>query len=239
MAATPSLEECRAFLSEACEQPDGKEKSVLDHLSQLLLKVLEEKPSNALDLFEQISSEVKKQPKGGSMDVPAPPNANKGWATSIEGIVGPPKEPAEGEEVPPENVDCKITNLVQEAAMFDAAGVGAGLTRINAVPLYLGMKKLANKEPLQSVRLFGKIMGTRGIISSASASTLRTMQSLNQKVGKRCLKGRKQQGLRRSPWRTPRQGSIHMCTMWPGGSRERRGHQEAAMTLRTGPSYLM
>lgn len=45
--------------------------------------------------------------------------------------------------------------------MFDAAGVGAGLTRINAVPLYLGMKKLANKEPLQSVRLFGKIMGTK------------------------------------------------------------------------------
>jgi len=51
----------------------------------------------------------------------------------------------------------RITNFVQEAAMFEAAGVGAGFTRMNAVSIFLGMRKLANKEPVKSVRIFGKV----------------------------------------------------------------------------------
>jgi len=55
----------------------------------------------------------------------------------------------------------RITNFVQEAALFDAAGVGSGLTRINAVSLFTAMRKLANAEPVKSVRLFGKVLGMK------------------------------------------------------------------------------
>lgn len=164
--SVPSLEECREYLSNPCEQPDGRTKSVLDHLSMLLLKVLEERPDNALGLFEQISSEVKTVRKGGAEDTPAKPNANVEWAKSVAALNGPPQEAADGEEaVEPEVVReidgeaLRITNFVQEAAMFDAAGVGSGLTRIHAVSLFAGMRKLANAEPVKSVRLFGKILG--------------------------------------------------------------------------------
>jgi len=167
--STPSLEECREFLANPCEQPDGRSKSVLDHLSMLLLKVLEERPANALDLFEQASAEVKTLRKGGAVDEPFRPPANVAWAKTVEEMRGPKKEPVEGEEAGEpepeeraigEEAGLRITNLVQEAAMLDAAGVGAGLTRLNAVALFTGMRKLANKEPVKSVRLFGKIIGT-------------------------------------------------------------------------------
>lgn len=162
--SVPSIEECREYLSNPHEQPDGRTKSVLDHLSMLLLKVLEERPQNALGLFEQISGEVKTMRKGGVVDTPAKKCANAEWAKAMAELCGPPKEPADGEE--PEAVReidgeaLRITNLVQEAAMFDAAGVGAGFTRMQAVALFTGMRKLANKEPVKSVRLFGKVLGT-------------------------------------------------------------------------------
>jgi len=167
MSSTPSLEECRAFLADPCEQPDGRTKSVVDHLSALLLKLLEERPTDALSLFEQASAEVKTLRKGGAVDEPARPHANISWAKIIEAQRGPPPEPVEGEEAAEPEVEraigeeggLRITNLVQEAAMFDAAGVGGGITRLNALGLFLGMRKLANKEPVKSVRLFGKIMG--------------------------------------------------------------------------------
>jgi len=166
--ATPSIEECREFLSNPCEQPDGKTKSVVDHLSMLLLKILETRPENALNLFEEMSAQVKTMPKGGAVEAPAYPCTNAPWANGLKVLRGPPKEPEEGEEgeaeAPEREIDgetLKMTNLVQEAAMFDAAGVGAGLTRLNAVALFTGMRKLANKEPVKSVRLFGKILGMK------------------------------------------------------------------------------
>lgn len=164
MASVPSLEECREYLSNPYEQPDGRTKSVLDHLSMMLLKVLEERPDNALGLFEQISSEVKGMRKGGAVEVPPQPCANTAWAESVKALCGPPAEPAEGEEppAPPREIDgegLRITNFVQEAAMLEAAGVGSGFTRLNAVALFTGMRQLANKEPVKSVRIFGKILG--------------------------------------------------------------------------------
>lgn len=163
--SVPSIEDCREYLSNPYEQPDGRTKSVLDHLSMLLLKVLEERPQNALGLFEQISGEVKGMRKGGVIEVSTKPCANAAWAKAMEELCGPPKEPAEGEEAEVvRDIDgeaLRITNLVQEAAMFDAAGVGAGFTKLQAVALFTGMRKLANKEPVKSVRLFGKVLGQK------------------------------------------------------------------------------
>lgn len=164
MSTVPTLEECRAFLAEPCTLADGRKKSVMDHVSQLLLKVLETRPNKSFDTFEDVSACIKNEcPEPGFT---AGPEATAAYAEALVALTGPKKPPVEGEEPPEEegdgNPECKVANAVAEASLYDAAGLGSGLSRKNAVALYLGMKKLAAKDAdLKSVRLFGVIFGTK------------------------------------------------------------------------------
>lgn len=167
MSTVPSLEDCRAYLAQPCAQPDGTSKSVMDHVSQLLLKVLETRPNNSFDLFEEMSQGVKSHGACASFTPGA--DATVAFAKHVEALAGfAPKPPlADGEEEPPPeeepaNPDCKIANVIQEAALYEAAAVGSGLTRKNAVNLYMGMQKLANTDAdLTSLRLWGVVFGTQ------------------------------------------------------------------------------
>merc|ERR1712166_1313331 len=163
MSTVPSLEECRTFLAAPHAQSSGQKSSVMDHVSQLLLKVLETKPQNSFDVFEEVSSCIKNDWREAGF-VPGPAST-VAWAEAIAALTGPPNPAVEGDEEAVEegdgNPDCKIANIVQEAALLESAAVGSGLNRKNAVRLYLGMKKLAAKDPnLISVRLFGVVFGT-------------------------------------------------------------------------------
>ena len=139
----------------------------MDHVSQLLLKVLETRPNNSFDVFEEMSKCIKAQGAGATF-VPGPDPCTA-WATHVQALAGkaPKKALEDGEEEPPEeestaNPDVKIANVVQEASLYEAAAVGSGLTRSNAVNLYMGMQKLANQDPdLTSIRLWGVIFGTK------------------------------------------------------------------------------
>jgi radial spoke head protein 4A len=136
----------------------------MDHVSRLLLKVLEDRPHNSLEAFEEVSAYIKNESKPAAFS--EGPASTIAWCRAVEALTGPPKPPAEGEEEAADegdgNPDCKISNVVQEAALYEQAGLGAGLSRQNAVRLYCGMKKLAGSDPsLTSVRLFGVIFGTK------------------------------------------------------------------------------
>merc|ERR1711971_951332 len=131
MSTVPSLEDCRAYLAQPCAQPDGTSKSVMDHVSQLLLKVLETRPNNSFDLFEEMSQGVKSHGACASFTPGA--DATVAFAKHVEALAGfAPKPPlADGEEEPPPeeepaNPDCKIANVIQEAALYEAAAVGSG-----------------------------------------------------------------------------------------------------------------
>jgi radial spoke head protein 4A len=50
------MDEAKAFLMKS----DSNGNNLFDHLTDVLLKILEEKPQQAFDVFETISTEVKK-----------------------------------------------------------------------------------------------------------------------------------------------------------------------------------
>ena len=65
-----SIAELRQILKE-----DKNGKNLYDHLTETLMKVLLDKPSNAYDMFEVISSEVKTNPMDPSPVVGNPVSA--------------------------------------------------------------------------------------------------------------------------------------------------------------------
>jgi len=56
------------------------------------------------------------------------------------------------------NQDCDVQNIAEDALLFETAGIGISLTQ--ATSLATGLRKLAEKEPVKSVRFWGKVTGT-------------------------------------------------------------------------------
>ena len=48
----PTLEECSAFLQQPNAQSNGS--TVFGHVSEILLKLVEERPINPVDVFEEV-----------------------------------------------------------------------------------------------------------------------------------------------------------------------------------------
>lgn len=68
-----TLEEAKAFLKK--EAPDGS--NLYDHLSDVLLKILVERPENLHDSFEYMSSTVRQQRYVPPVDVQKPSAAKR------------------------------------------------------------------------------------------------------------------------------------------------------------------
>jgi len=123
------------------------------HLSELIRKLLLEKPADALARLENISLEVKHRHfvahEAGQKDLIAVEPPSK-WLTQSKKLF----------QVDVSEEDTGVPNLLEEMRFFSWAGVG--LEEEVAYRLFLAMSQLkANKAlGLKSVRFFGKILGT-------------------------------------------------------------------------------
>jgi len=156
--ASPTLEECKAFLQKPAV--DGNGATMFGHVSEILLKLVEERPANPVDVFEEVSAAVKQSSYSAS-DAPLrrsyQDHPSIQWArNTVEQfrIKGPGEDKAAGGDA-----GCEIQNITQDAQMFEAAGIGIGSHQ--AACLAVGLRKLAEIEPLKSVRFWGKITGTK------------------------------------------------------------------------------
>eukprot|EP00741_Cyanophora_paradoxa_P008658 tig00001366_g8381.t1 len=165
------FDEAKAFLSKSVDNKS----SLYDHLSEVLLKVLSEQPANALEQFETISAAIKEASFVPEV-IPAEPQTQVLYSKDVErakenlklfkGQIPEKHETErEGEEPaePTEVNECEIPDLMAEAEMFEAGGVGFG--REEAFRLALSIKKQLADDPnrkLKKVRLFGKFLGVRG-----------------------------------------------------------------------------
>lgn len=161
-----SLHDSIAFL----QKSNNGGLSLYDHLSDVLLKLLESKPSNAYDAFENISMEVKQaavvspatQPHhhhhhhhhhASSKEKEFEPEANVKLANThvsmfkSEGNVDDDQDAGEAE----------MANLLEEAIPLEWAGVG--LPREELFRFMLSTRSVLEQNPLKSARLFGKILG--------------------------------------------------------------------------------
>jgi radial spoke head protein 4A len=138
--------------------------NIYDHMCKMLTKILSDRPENAVDIFEDISKSLKKQkfkPKFDTVQnkpvIPAKfqiAELQKSlFRKCEEEELVPPEGAEEGELLTP------LTNLMENAFYFEEAG--SGLSREETFRVYLGLRQLADTYPLQRVRFWGKIFGTK------------------------------------------------------------------------------
>jgi len=147
-----SVDELRSLLKE-----DSGGTNLYDHLTETIMRILIDKPQNAFDSFELISSDVKKNPldpeEKGKREAVSEVQLEKqtNWTAKCEALVKVPEEPADDGGV-------KIQTLFpedKEALEWAGVSMGTGET----YRLFLSVKKLAEGLPgeVEKLRFFGKI----------------------------------------------------------------------------------
>ncbi|RLN98247.1 hypothetical protein BBJ28_00000034, partial [Nothophytophthora sp. Chile5] len=162
-----TLEEAKAFLKK--ESPDGT--NLYDHLADVLLKILVERPENLHESFENLSTLVKQQrylipQQPPTVDPQAPDSSFKKQAVrellsqaqqekwcnvglellKLKSEDDAPPEPATG-----------VADLLDEANMFEWAGVG--FSKGETFRLALALQRLAQTHATVSMRFWGKLLG--------------------------------------------------------------------------------
>ncbi|KAJ3060048.1 Radial spoke head protein 4 A [Podochytrium sp. JEL0797] len=148
----------RAYLLQNSER---SEMNMYDHLTLTVMKVLETRPKNPIDIFESISSEIKRS-KFRSVD----PTSSI-FKTAYDNAPGvavakaqlklyeqPPQEDA------PDDGVGEIPDIMDLSNLWEWAGVSFG--REETFMLFLSLRKLVTEKPIKSVRLWGKVHGLHG-----------------------------------------------------------------------------
>ncbi|XP_009883829.1 PREDICTED: LOW QUALITY PROTEIN: radial spoke head protein 6 homolog A-like [Charadrius vociferus] len=133
--------------------------NLYDHLANMLTKILDEQPTNAVDVIENISKDVKWAQFQKKMDtlrdeceiLPAFEAAEKRKALFH-------KANEEGDEELEEEIgETPLPNVMETAFYFEQAGIG--LSKDESYHIFLALKKLISVQPIQTCRFWGKILG--------------------------------------------------------------------------------
>ncbi|XP_043448122.1 radial spoke head protein 4 homolog A isoform X1 [Prionailurus bengalensis] len=134
--------------------------NLYDHLSDMLAKVLDERPENAVDIIESISQDVKMGHFRKKLDtlqnenemLPTYEIAEKQRALFLQGNL----EGAD-QELEDEIAENALPNVMESAFYFEQAGVGLGTDETYRI--FLALKQLTDTHPIQRCRFWGKILG--------------------------------------------------------------------------------
>ncbi|EDV20309.1 Radial spoke head protein 4-like protein A [Trichoplax sp. H2] len=138
--------------------------SLYEHLSAILMKVLNERPENPVDILEDMSRNIKKS----KFIVPNDTIQDESLLSPAVDLADQQKalfevRTEEGEDMPPipdDDQDLPLPDLMDIAHYFEQAGVG--LSQMEVYRVFLALKTLAENYPLQTVRFWGKIIGLHG-----------------------------------------------------------------------------
>ncbi|CAH2044783.1 unnamed protein product, partial [Iphiclides podalirius] len=165
--------------------------SLYDHLVDLVHKILTHKPPDVVDNFEQFSWEVKQEKLRPNFDLLndvylSPPQLDV--ARKMEEMfklvgskslnmqdMGEEEQELDLEE---ESVRPKIADFIDHNYYFRQGGYGLPDSECYAV--YIALNMLAIKEPVATVRFFGKIFGTKA--NYYVAETDLTIEELDRRV---------------------------------------------------------
>ncbi|XP_033305795.1 radial spoke head protein 6 homolog A [Bombus vosnesenskii] len=143
--------------------------SLYDHLTEVLAKILAERPKNAVDIFEEFSRKVKeerfKTQSNHLRDVYVAPAQYEDAKEiiklfkNVQSIYEDKGEKLETEEEEEEgDIKNKIPNMLDLLFYFEQTGVG--LPRGQMVLLNLSIRKLMAESPIENVRFWGKVLGS-------------------------------------------------------------------------------
>ncbi|XP_070576877.1 radial spoke head protein 6 homolog A-like [Ptychodera flava] len=134
--------------------------NLYDHLSVVLSKILDERPQNVVDVFEDISKDCKRDKFVSKVDT-IQDKIDRSSEVELAEIQKPlfEKNTEEGAEVEnEEEVDTPLPNLPEIMYHFEQADIGVG--REEMMRIYLALKNLVDNHPLQNCRFWGKMLGT-------------------------------------------------------------------------------
>nr|CAI5852213.1 unnamed protein product [Callosobruchus analis] len=150
----------KAFLQMASSNTGD---NLYDHLTEVLNKILAERPENIIDFFEEYSRKIKERrfkPMTDHLeDIYVPPGRYK-LANKMMPLLRPlpPSEPSTVDPEDLEMADMSKNDLLELLYFFEHCGVG--LPRSEMFFIMLSMRKLIHTEPVSSIRFWGKIFGT-------------------------------------------------------------------------------
>nr|XP_046247040.1 radial spoke head protein 6 homolog A [Scatophagus argus] len=131
--------------------------NLYDHLTRVLLKVMDEHPPNVVDVIEDLSRDVKR----GLLEDKQSILQDYPQSTAIEMLAEQqrllfyrPEETDQEEEL----VETALPNVSEVGFYLEHVGVGLGRDEMQRV--FLALKQLAESQALLHCRLWGKILGT-------------------------------------------------------------------------------
>ncbi|XP_072293616.1 radial spoke head protein 6 homolog A-like [Eucyclogobius newberryi] len=144
----------KAFLMKSSTKTNT---NLYDHLTQVLLKIMDERPPDVVDVFEDISREVKRAQfvnkqstlRDMSEDDPAVTLAEQQRSL----FIFPEEQDQEDELLEP-----ALPNLTEVGHYLEQIGVGLG--RGELLKVYLALRQLVKTNALPRCRFWGKILGT-------------------------------------------------------------------------------
>ncbi|XP_039626056.1 radial spoke head protein 4 homolog A [Polypterus senegalus] len=136
--------------------------NLYDHLTRVLTKILDERPENVVDVFEDISKGVKVSRFAKKLDAlqDEPEYLAAFEAAEVQKTLY--SKGGDGSEAEPEDetIETPLPNVMELAFYFEQAGVG--LSRDETYQILLALKQLVDAHPLQKCRFWGKILGIKG-----------------------------------------------------------------------------
>ncbi|XP_013414077.1 radial spoke head protein 6 homolog A [Lingula anatina] len=134
--------------------------NLYDHISSVLTKVLDQRPDNVVDIFEDISKETKRSKFTSDVDT-VQDKIDQSTEVTLAKVQEKlfKKQGGEDEEGQQEEEnDTPLPNLMELAFYFEQGGIGLG--REETYRIWLALKDLVDHHPLQHARFWGKIYGT-------------------------------------------------------------------------------
>ncbi|XP_066514702.1 radial spoke head protein 4 homolog A isoform X2 [Hoplias malabaricus] len=152
----PSLQTALNFKAFLLKSSTKTNINLYDHLTRVLIKIMNERPENAVDVFEELSLEVKcsqLQDTQSTLRSSQDSNAALTLAQQQKSLFSQ----GAGDEQEEGVVETPLPNLAEQSFFFEQVGVGLG--REETHKIFLALKQLVEAQSLQRCRFWGKILG--------------------------------------------------------------------------------
>ncbi|XP_029356680.1 radial spoke head protein 4 homolog A [Echeneis naucrates] len=149
-----SAESFKAFLLKSSSKSGL---NLYDHITRLLIKVMNEQPQNVVDVIEDLSRDVKQEyyeDKQSTLRELPQTTAEELLAEQQRALFSHPEDSEHEDEL----VEIPLPNVSEIGFYLEQAGVGLGREEMQRI--FLALKKLVESQALPRCRLWGKILGT-------------------------------------------------------------------------------
>lgn len=133
--------------------------NVYDHLAKVLTRLLTERPVDAVDIFDDVSRQEKREAFVNKVDtlVDKPDKTSETKLAEIQRSLYSKEGEDEADLEGLDDTETPLPNLGELNFFFEQSGVGIG--REETFRVWLALKQLVEKYPLDSIRFWGKIFG--------------------------------------------------------------------------------